>query len=339
MIAVTGDLVDGTVQRLASHVAPLARLTSRHGTYFVTGNHEYYSGVPAWIAELRRLGLRVLLNEHVVLQHDEAAIVVAGVTDYGAHHFDRAAPKRSGGRARRRTCGCAVRILLAHQPRSAPRRRREPASICSSRVTRTAASSGRGTCFVRFQQPFTAGLHRLRDAVGLHQPRHRLLGPAEALRCAVRDHPAAARSGALNEQRQSRRERRLTIDWFDWRMPVGAQTRIRTVFISEAFAQAAPCAPAAADSPFGSLGTMLPLVLMFVVLYFVMIRPQMKRQKEHKTMIEALAKGDEVVTSGGLAGRITKLGESFLGVEIANGVEIQVQRAAVVQVLPKGTVK
>jgi preprotein translocase subunit YajC len=84
---------------------------------------------------------------------------------------------------------------------------------------------------------------------------------------------------------------------------------------------------------------MLPLVLMFVVLYFVMIRPQMKRQKEHKTMIDALAKGDEVVTSGGLAGRITKLGESFLGVEIANGVEIQVQRAAVVQVLPKGTVK
>ena len=84
---------------------------------------------------------------------------------------------------------------------------------------------------------------------------------------------------------------------------------------------------------------MLPMVLMFVLLYFVMIRPQMKRQKEHKTMIEALAKGDEVVTSGGLAGRITKLGESVLGVEIANGVEIQVQRAAVVQVLPQGTVK
>ena len=111
------------------------------------------------------------------------------------------------------------------------------------------------------------------------------------------------------------------------------------MFISEAFAQAAPAPTAASDSPFGSLGTMLPLVLMFVVLYFVMIRPQMKRQKEHMMMIEALAKGDEVVTSGGLAGRITKLGESFLGVEIANGVEIQVQRAAVVQVLPKGTVK
>ena len=113
------------------------------------------------------------------------------------------------------------------------------------------------------------------------------------------------------------------------------------MFISEAFAQAAPAATAS-DGPMGALGGlggMLPLVLMFVVLYFVMIRPQMKRQKEHKAMIDALAKGDEVVTTGGLLGKITKIGESFIGVEIANGVEIQVQRAAVVQVLPKGTVK
>ncbi|MEO7008778.1 MAG: preprotein translocase subunit YajC [Caldimonas sp.] len=111
------------------------------------------------------------------------------------------------------------------------------------------------------------------------------------------------------------------------------------MFISEAFAQAAPAATSGSESPFGNLGTMLPLVLMFVVLYFVMIRPQMKRQKEHKTMIEALAKGDEVVTSGGLLGKVTKIGETFLSVEIANAVEIQVQRSAVVQVLPKGTVK
>jgi len=115
------------------------------------------------------------------------------------------------------------------------------------------------------------------------------------------------------------------------------------VFISEAFAQAvapaAPAATAAADSPFGSLGSMLPLVLMFVVLYFVMIRPQMKRQKESKAMIDALAKGDEVVTTGGMLGKISKIGDSFLTVEIASGVEIQVQRGAVVQVLPKGTVK
>jgi preprotein translocase subunit YajC len=85
--------------------------------------------------------------------------------------------------------------------------------------------------------------------------------------------------------------------------------------------------------------SMLPLVLMFVVLYFVMIRPQMKRQKEHRSMIEALAKGDEVATAGGLLGKVTKLGDTHLGVEIADGVEVQLQRNAVVQVLPKGTLK
>jgi preprotein translocase subunit YajC len=109
------------------------------------------------------------------------------------------------------------------------------------------------------------------------------------------------------------------------------------VFISEAFAQAAPAA-ATGESMFGSLGSMLPLVLMFVVLYFVMIRPQMKRQKEAKSMIDALAKGDEVVITGGMLGKISKIGETYLTVEIASGVEIQVQRTAVVQVLPKGTV-
>lgn len=84
---------------------------------------------------------------------------------------------------------------------------------------------------------------------------------------------------------------------------------------------------------------MLPILLMFVVLYFVMIRPQMKRQKEHKAMIDAIAKGDEVVIGGGIIGKIAKLGESYIHVEIAGGVEIQVQRASVVQVLPKGTLK
>lgn len=88
-----------------------------------------------------------------------------------------------------------------------------------------------------------------------------------------------------------------------------------------------------------SLTGMLPLVLMFVVLYFVMIRPQMKRQKEHKAMIEALAKGDEIATAGGLIGRISRLGDTYVGVELATGVEVQLQRNAIVQVLPKGTVK
>lgn len=108
------------------------------------------------------------------------------------------------------------------------------------------------------------------------------------------------------------------------------------MFISEAFAQTAPAA--ATGGAESSLLSLLPLVLMFVVLYFVMIRPQMKRAKEAKAMIEALAKGDEIVTSGGLLGKISKIGESFLTIEIANGVEIQVQRGAVVQVMPKGTV-
>ena len=90
---------------------------------------------------------------------------------------------------------------------------------------------------------------------------------------------------------------------------------------------------------FGGLGQMLPIVLMFVVLYFVMIRPQMKKQKEHKAMIEAIAKGDEIVTAGGILGKVTKVGDSYVGLEVANGVEVQVQRSAVVQVLPKGSIK
>ena len=108
------------------------------------------------------------------------------------------------------------------------------------------------------------------------------------------------------------------------------------MFISEAFAQAAPAASGDAGS---SLLSLLPLVLMFVVLYFIMIRPQMKRQKEHKAMVEAIAKGDEVVIGGGVLGRVAKVGESYLNIEVANGVELQVQRGAVVQVLPKGTFK
>ena len=106
------------------------------------------------------------------------------------------------------------------------------------------------------------------------------------------------------------------------------------MFISPAFAQAA----AGGDTQ-STLMSMLPLVLMFGVLYFVMIRPQMRKQKEHKAMIEALVKGDEVVTAGGLLGKVSKIGDSYIGVEIASGVEVQLQRSAVVQVLPKGSLK
>ena len=109
------------------------------------------------------------------------------------------------------------------------------------------------------------------------------------------------------------------------------------MFISQAFAQTAPAAaPGGAES---TLFSLLPLVLMFVVLYFIMIRPQMKKQKEHKAMVDAIAKGDEVVIAGGVLGRVAKVGDTYLNVEVANGVELQVQRVAVVQVLPKGTFK
>ncbi|MGI4859224.1 MAG: preprotein translocase subunit YajC [Janthinobacterium lividum] len=82
-----------------------------------------------------------------------------------------------------------------------------------------------------------------------------------------------------------------------------------------------------------------PLILMFVVLYFIMIRPQMKRQKDHRNMLAAVAKGDEVVTSGGIVGKVSKVGEAYVGIEIGEGVEITVQKGAITTVLPKGTVK
>ncbi|MBR7747202.1 MULTISPECIES: preprotein translocase subunit YajC [Undibacterium] len=105
------------------------------------------------------------------------------------------------------------------------------------------------------------------------------------------------------------------------------------VFISNAYAQAAGAAPES------SLMSFLPIILMFVVLYFVMIRPQMKRQKEQKAMLDALAKGDEVITAGGIAGKVTKVADAFVSVEISNGVEMQVQKSAVTTLLPKGTLK
>jgi preprotein translocase subunit YajC len=110
--------------------------------------------------------------------------------------------------------------------------------------------------------------------------------------------------------------------------------------ISNAYAQAAG---AAASDPLGGLMGMLPLVLMFVVVWFLMIRPQMKKAKEHQKLVSELQKGDEVVTQGGLAGRVTKVGDSYLTLEIAEtkdgSIEVQVQKSAVGTVLPKGTLK
>ena len=104
------------------------------------------------------------------------------------------------------------------------------------------------------------------------------------------------------------------------------------MFIKEAWAQMG-------GPPGGDLWSMLPIILMFVVLYFLMIRPQMKRAKEHKAMIDALQKGDEVVAAGGVVGSVTKVGDNYVSVRIAENVEIRVQRASVQLVLPKGTLK
>jgi preprotein translocase subunit YajC len=103
--------------------------------------------------------------------------------------------------------------------------------------------------------------------------------------------------------------------------------------VNEAWAQGAPGAAG------GGFESIFLIVAMFAVLYFLMIRPQMKRAKEHKAMVDGLQKGDEVITAGGVLGRISKIGEGYVSVEIANNVEVQLQRSAVQAVLPKGTIK
>ena len=184
-VAVTGDLVDGRVLDLAPHVAPLAALRSRHGTFFVTGNHEYYSGAHEWIAELKRLGVQVLLNEHVVLQHQGAQLVLAGVADTSAHQFDpqhRSDPQRALHGA---PADAALRVLLAHQPRSA-----EAAAQAGFDVQLSGHTHGGQywpwNLFVQLQQPYTAGLHRLQQlwiytsrGTGYWGPPKRLGAPSE----------------------------------------------------------------------------------------------------------------------------------------------------------------
>lgn len=159
IIAITGDVVDGNVAQLAPHTAPLADLRAPHGVFLVTGNHEYYSGAPAWIAEFRRLGLRVLLNEHVVIERGGARLVLAGVTDYSAQAFDPA--QRSDPKAALRGSPDSVpRILLAHQPRSALAAEAAGFDLQLSGHTH-GGQFWPWNLFVTLQQPFTAGLHRL----------------------------------------------------------------------------------------------------------------------------------------------------------------------------------
>jgi len=159
VVAITGDLVDGSVPELAAHVAPLAQLRARHGSFFVTGNHEYYSGVHGWTAELRRLGLRVLHNEHVLLGRDDGQLVLAGVPDFTGHHFDRN-HRSDPAAALAGAPADAVKVLLAHQPRTAP------AAAAAGFDLQLSGHTHGGqffpwSLFVPLQQPYTAGLHQL----------------------------------------------------------------------------------------------------------------------------------------------------------------------------------
>jgi uncharacterized protein len=160
LIAVTGDVVDGPVTRLAPHAAPLGQLRARHGAFLVTGNHEYYSGADAWVGEFRRLGLTVLLNQHRVLEHGAARLLIAGVTDYNGGQFDPAHESDPQAALEGAPDDARVRVLLAHQPRSAP------AAAAAGYTLQLSGHTHGGqflpwNFFVRLQQPFTAGLAKL----------------------------------------------------------------------------------------------------------------------------------------------------------------------------------
>ncbi|WP_321792921.1 metallophosphoesterase [Caballeronia sp. J97] len=185
LIAVTGDVVDGTVPNLAEHTRPLASLSARHGAFLVTGNHEYYSGADKWIAEFRRLGLTVLLNQHVVLNHDGAQAVVAGVTDFSAGSFDPAHRSDPAKAISGAPDDAGVRVLLAHQPRSAT-------AAAEAGFTLQLSGHTHGgqflpwNFFVRLQQPFVAGLVKFNGlwvytsrGTGYWGPPKRLGAPSE----------------------------------------------------------------------------------------------------------------------------------------------------------------
>lgn len=188
LIAVTGDLVDGSVFDLSRHTAPLAGLEARHGVYFVTGNHEYYSGEGAWTAELRRLGLIVLKNQHVILQHDGASLLLAGVTDFSAHHFDAAQRSDPAAALIGAASGDRPKILLAHQPSSA-----KAAAAAGYDVQISGHTHGGQfwpwNLLVGYFQPFTAGLNRLHNLMiyvsrgtGYWGPPNRFVVPGEITR-------------------------------------------------------------------------------------------------------------------------------------------------------------
>jgi uncharacterized protein len=184
VVAITGDLVDGSVEDLGLHVASLADLRSKHGVFFVTGNHEYYSGVDDWLAELARLGIRTLRNEHVLLGEPADPLVLAGVDDYRAVGFgnghgadlERALAKVPADREI---------VLLAHQPKQAPEAAKRGVGLQLSGHTHGGQIFPWGF-FVKLDQGFVAGLDRIGDfqlytssGTGYWGPPVRVGAPAE----------------------------------------------------------------------------------------------------------------------------------------------------------------
>ena len=159
VIVITGDLVDGSVTDLADDIAPLAKLSARHGVYVVTGNHEYYSGADSWIAAFERLNMKVLLNRHVLLEHGGARLVLAGISDYSAELFNpghRSDPVAAFAGAPDEV----PRILLAHQPRSAKAAMEVSVDLQLSGHTH-GGQFWPWMHFVQWQQPWVAGLQRI----------------------------------------------------------------------------------------------------------------------------------------------------------------------------------
>ncbi len=187
VVAITGDLVDGSVAELGPLVAPLAELNARHGVFFVTGNHEYYSGVDEWVAYLGELGVRVLRNERVTIEHEGAELDIAGVDDWEAAAFGnghgRDLPKALAGRPEGRKV-----VLLAHQPKQIDEASQHGVDLQLSGHTH----GGQIVPFnflVKLQQPYVAGLHQhgettlyVSKGTGYWGPPMRLGVPAEITR-------------------------------------------------------------------------------------------------------------------------------------------------------------
>jgi predicted MPP superfamily phosphohydrolase len=191
-IVVTGDSVDGRVSDLRPHIEPFAQLRATHGVFGVTGNHEYYSGAEAWVRELRRLGVEMLMNEHRVLRHQGASLVLAGVTDYSAGHFEASQASDPQQALQGAPVGMRPRILLAHQPRSADAAERAGADLQLSGHTHGGQFLP-WRWFVPLQQPYVAGLHRhgkmwiyTSRGTGYWGPPKRLGAPSEVTRLTLR---------------------------------------------------------------------------------------------------------------------------------------------------------